>query len=107
MIKAIFWCFEMLLKYSLIVTMLCASFCLNGITLPIFFICLLFCKRFNLRKPHVGAYGLMIYPKWSHTPDGSMFSDLNSCYKKEQRKIKKHRPYSFEEMWFYDDLFGD
>lgn len=107
MIKAICWSLGMLIKFSIIAVILYILFCVNVLTMPLFLIALLFCKLFNLKKLHLGRYGLMFYPKWSYTPDGSFLADIKAYDKKTQAKVKKYKPYSFEEMYFYDEFFGD
>lgn len=89
MIKSLGMVLEIMLKVMLFGVSLFLTLSMNTFTIPLFVICLLFCKVFHLRRPGVGWYGLMLFPAWSDKSGSSMIAEMNDRWNKEQAKIKK------------------
>ena len=102
MTKSFFTFLGKLIRVSLTAICLFLTLCMNALTIPFFALSSTVCSIFRIKRPRFGGYGLMVYPKWSNQPNGSMLSDIKRYDEKQQAKIKKPTPIrAWEEIFFY------
>lgn len=93
---------ELIVKGFFVIIELFLLLCMNVFTVPMFVLTYLICKVFRLSIPHIGVYGLMIYPTWGNNPGKSVVDDLREIEQKEKMKIRKRRPIRAWEEGFFD-----
>ena len=107
MIRAFFTFCGWIIKGMVLLIVLFLTLCMDVFTIPIFIILWAFCKLLKLRTPRLRAYGLMGYPSWSNHGGRTLRADVREIERNADRRAKRHVPYSIEEMYLYDLLFGD
>lgn len=107
MIRPFFTFCGWMVKGIVIFIELFLTLCMDVFTIPLFIVLWTFCKLCRLRTPRLRAYGLMGYPSCSADRGRTLRADIRKMERDTDRRVKRHVPYSIEEMYMYDELFGD